>query len=174
MCRQPYGYRSEAPLNPGSQYTWLVNGGTLTNIAPNQVEIIWLTPGQGSLHLVEEVLATGCADTSAQVDIEILESPGPVSTNDRFICQPPHTIRLQAQEPNASLYRWYDSPTAATPLQETSIGEWAVSITAPVSYHVSAVNAAGCEGPRQAIAVAVDPPNSAVEFTVETCLLIAV
>ncbi|NJO02390.1 MAG: hypothetical protein HC880_12515, partial [Bacteroidia bacterium] len=124
----PYRYRSEQPFNPLNRYTWLVEGSTFTEIAPNEIEIVWTTPGQGSIRLIEalESPTAFCADTSEAISLQILESPGPITTNDRFVCNPPHTIRLQVQANDAALYRWYAGPTDTSPVQETSTGIWAV------------------------------------------------
>ncbi|MEO1652035.1 MAG: hypothetical protein AAFU64_00700, partial [Bacteroidota bacterium] len=80
-------------LDPNSVYTWTITGGGVimpedTNVVTaqgrNQIEVIWDTPGTGTVE-VNQVTA-GCAGTPDIININISPNPVPDISGDSLIC----------------------------------------------------------------------------------------
>lgn len=157
-------YTTVAPLDAGHTYDWSVSGGTFTTINPNEIQVTWGSPGTGTISLSETITATGCTRAAQDVTVTINTSPEAPMSNNRFVCNPSPSedLTLTAEEPTGVNYRWYTTATGGTPVFEGN--PYLVDISTPTTFFVSAVNAGGCEGPRQQVDIAVDPVDSEVEF----------
>lgn len=68
----------------GNTYNWTVNGGTITaGAGSNAITVVWGTPGQGSIALVQ---ANGSCSTSVQTPITINPLPSPAINGTAVGC----------------------------------------------------------------------------------------
>ena len=165
--------------NPANTYNWTVIGGNIiAGAGTSDITVEWQTVGVGALNLTQVVDSTGCTQSATEVSVNIIESPGLPTTEDRNLCID-GSANLYATEPTATQFNWYDVATGGTPLATTPSGTpFTTNILntagSPYTFYVSALNATNCEGQRTPIQVTVDPTInvqvSELSLTnVETC-----
>ncbi len=90
-------------VDSGNQFTWTVNGGSVASgQGTNSVEVIWDTPGAGSILIEEGIAASGCSTTDT-LDIIIFQSPNPGINGNVTVC-----------EGDTTLYQIFDSGNTFT------------------------------------------------------------
>ncbi|MDW7691107.1 hypothetical protein R9C00_19860 [Flammeovirgaceae bacterium SG7u.111] len=103
--------------------------------------------------------AYGCWSDVKTVKATVDEIPGLPTVSDKSICGSGSTT-LTANLEGASSYRWYDAATGGK-LKKSGPDPFDTPyLSANTNYWVSAVSAAGCEGPRQKVTVFTDSPNT--------------
>lgn len=84
VCKNQTGVYSTAP-NPGSAYTWIVAGGTITlGQGGATINVDWGSPGSGSV-MVTETSATNCTGVSASFPVMISSCDGLAENQDGAI-----------------------------------------------------------------------------------------
>lgn len=153
----------------GNEYKWTVENGTIQG-ADNQAQVLveWAenTSGVvlvGKLKLTEKTTSTNCQKDATEFLVNILPRPVSPTSPDRVICASPTTVILSATSAGATTYVWYDSPTANIPL--TTATTYSPTITANVSFWVSAVHANGCESERKEVKITINPNMGNIVIT---------
>ncbi len=164
-------YETLTPLELGHTYQWITTGTSDTLVdpsTPNRIQVTWGDANSGSIRLIQTIDSSGCFVEATPVNVSILANPGLPQTTDRFVCTTtplPRTLTLTAEEPTATSYRWYTQATGGTPIPNENQSTYLFDVNGEDTVYVSAVNGNNCEGPRQPIAIAVDPANPTVGIT---------
>ncbi|NJL11715.1 MAG: T9SS type B sorting domain-containing protein [Microscillaceae bacterium] len=153
---ETHTYTTALPFDPANDYDWVVTGGVgVAGANPNELVVTWNTAGAGTVNLVETT-PQNCSRAALVFNVDVQTSPGLPAVQDRFLCDTSLDVDLSASEPSATDYNWYVSDSEPTPFANgASITQ--SGITSTTSFWVSALNAAGCEGPRQEVVVNVNP-----------------
>ncbi|TAE09614.1 MAG: hypothetical protein EAZ95_15840 [Bacteroidetes bacterium] len=153
----------------GNEYKWTVENGTIQG-ADNQAQVLveWAENTSGSvlvgkLKLTEKTTSTNCQKDATEFLVNILPRPVSPTSPDRVVCASPATVILSATSAGATTYVWYDSPTANIPL--TTATTYSPTITANVSFWVSAVHANGCESERKEVKITINPNMGNIVIT---------
>ncbi len=149
-------YFTQDPLDATHTYNWTVTGGTFVAGAnPNEIIVTWGSIGTGAVNLTE-ISAESCETVASSFQVDIQGSPTAPTAENRYLCDTSIDLDLTASEPSASDYNWYTTETEPVPFQNGA-SITVSALTATTSYWVSAINAAGCEGPRAEVSVELNP-----------------
>jgi gliding motility-associated-like protein len=141
----------------GNEYQWTVENGEIIGLHTQaQVTVNWAentgsTALVGKLKLTEKTTSTNC-QKDATFEVSILPRPVLPASPDRTVCAVPIAINLSAVSAGATSYTWYDAPIGGNPLPNNS-----PTITANVSFWVTAMNANGCESERKEVKITINP-----------------
>lgn len=140
-------------------------GGTASTNAP-----IPSTASAGTIkyYVSQTNLSNGCEGVRSEIEITVHPLPTAPIVNDVFYCQNETTIALTATASANCNLNWYSSPNNGTPTAAPIPSSLNISTT---TYYVSQTNlATGCEGPRSAIKVTINPlPTAPVVSAVVYC-----
>lgn len=132
-----------ATATTGTLDTWnwtpgAVAGNTLT-----------VTPAATTIYTVTGTNAWGCS-ASASVTVTVNDLPAVPVLQDQAVC-PGSTAQFTVQQPVAGItYNWFTGATGGTPVYSGTI--YTINnVTAPATYYVEAVSAAGCSSSSRAI-----------------------
>jgi uncharacterized protein (TIGR03790 family) len=141
------------PDNRDVSYTWLVSGGGGAIIAgefTNSIRLKWGATGAGIVSLLAIDNTTGC-QSNAEIGVDIGSSLVPVIHTSRspMLC-PGGSVELSADSGYAS-YRWSTGAIVRS-----------IVVNTPGSYTVSVVDAGGCSGTSEPVAVRINEPPKPV------------
>lgn len=130
----------------GSVYNWYSADGTQLLGSGSEFETLPLVKDQA--FLVSAADETGCSTAKVPYPLQVIAMPGTpsitASTGSSSLCQDTEA-EVTITNPAAGLtYRWYESPTALTPIHEGSVLP-SRSYSVNQSFYVGAVNSLGCE-----------------------------
>ncbi|TAE49373.1 MAG: gliding motility-associated C-terminal domain-containing protein [Cytophagales bacterium] len=155
------------PIN--STFIWTVLDGNGTNITAtasvtgqgtNSINVTWGNAGIGRIR-VQQTTPNTCSKTTLDYNVTIQDVPSAPTANDRFRCGGAGNITLNATHATATNFNWYNVATGGAVLVNNA--SYTANITtSPTLFWVSAINTAGCEGPRKQVTVTLDPANSQV------------
>ncbi|TAG00764.1 MAG: gliding motility-associated C-terminal domain-containing protein, partial [Cytophagia bacterium] len=155
------------PIN--STFIWTVLDGNGTNITAtasvtgqgtNSINVTWGNAGIGRIR-VQQTTPNTCSKTTLDYNVTIQDVPSTPTSNDRFRCGGAGNITLNATHATATNFNWYNVATGGAVLVNNA--SYTANITtSPTLFWVSAINTAGCEGPRKQVTVTLDPANSQV------------
>lgn len=141
VCQFSQGNAYSTPFVNGTNYSWAVNGGTITagQNTPD-VQVTWNTPGIGEL-ILTAVTNTGC-DTTVVYPVTILPSPTAIiSPQDTFGCGFLEAQFSAATSPNATNFFW-DFGNGQTSFEASPTATYTTTGTFDVTLIVS--NSNGC------------------------------
>jgi hypothetical protein len=141
------------PDNQEVSYSWLVSGGGGAIVAgefTNSIRVKWGSTGAGIVSLVAINTTTGC-QSNTEIGVDIGSSLVPVIHTSRspMLC-PGGSVELSADSGYTS-YRWSTGATVRS-----------IVVSTPGSYTVSVVDAEGCSGTSQPLAVSINEPPQPV------------
>jgi len=139
------------PNVPGNTYSWTVTLGTISGSSTgNSVNVIWNTPGVGTLRVTETVTATGCSRTTSAYSVTV--NPGPPSSAPAYVSGATNicrngTLNLDVSNVSTAVqYIWDYSWVAGTNNATTATSQISIDLTglAPGTYSVTAAGSNGC------------------------------
>jgi len=132
-------------------YLWNVTNGTISGSnTGHTVNVIWHTPGTGTLTVTETITATGCSKTTPAYTVTV--NPGPptdapdFSSGDANICRN-GTLNLDVSDVATAIeYIWDFSWVPGTNNATTTTSEISIDLTglAPGTYTVTVAGSNGC------------------------------
>jgi len=152
VCQHPTNtINYSTPNVPGNTYSWSVTLGTISGPSTgNSVNIIWNTPGAGTLRVTETITATGCSRITPAYSVTV--NPGPPSTAPSYVSGASNicrngTLNLDVSNvATAVQYIWDYSWVAGTNNATTATSQISIDLTglAPGSYSVTVAGSNGC------------------------------
>jgi|GEM_PF-675330 len=139
------------PNVPGNTYSWTVTLGTISGSSTgNSVNVIWNTPGVGTLRVTETITATGCTRTTPAYSVTV--NPGPPSSAPAYVSGATNicrngTLNLDVSNvATAVQYIWDYSWVAGTNNATTATSQISIDLSglAPGSYSVTVAGSNGC------------------------------
>jgi gliding motility-associated-like protein len=170
-------YTTQDALEPTHTYNWTITGGTfVVGANPNEILVTWGAAGVGFVNLTQVTTET-CEKIATPFEVDVQGSPELPLAADRYLCDTSLDLELTASEPSAQDFNWYTTETEPTPFQNGAAITLS-GLTTDISYWVSAVNAAGCEGPRKEVNIDINPttlPWTIQGFAVnaDSCIAVA-
>lgn len=145
------GATASALTATGTSLKWYTSatGGTASTTPP-----IPSTSAAGStIYYVSQTNAEGCESPRASITVTINSLPlAPTVSSPENYCEGATTIALTA---TGTSLKWYTTATGGT--ASTTAPTPSASAAGSTTYYVSQTNTLGCEGPRAAIVVIVNP-----------------
>jgi len=139
------------PSVPGNTYSWSVTLGTISGPSTgNSVNVIWNTPGTGTLQVTETITATGCSKTTPAYTVTV--NPGPPTDAPVFVSGAANicrngTLNLDVSDVATAIeYIWDFSWVPGTNNATTTTSEISIDLTglAPGTYTVTVAGSNGC------------------------------
>ncbi|GAA4457412.1 LamG-like jellyroll fold domain-containing protein [Rurimicrobium arvi] len=163
---------STAPMIAATSGTITYAWSPATGLTPATGSPVVANPSATTTYtLTSTSSANGCTNTN-KVLVNVNPLPlAPATTTSYTYCQGVTATTLTATAASGNTLRWYTVATGGTPL--ASAPTPSTSITGTTTYYVSQlITATGCEGPRTAITITVNPTPSAPVVTspVNLCL----